>query len=283
MSDKQPARGSGHQPADVEIRTFPFEIEDVRDAEGGRSKDFTIKGHAAVFDRWSHDLGGFRERISKGAFDNVLAGDPHVLHLINHDPNYVLSSTRSKTLELRVDPAGLHMWSKVAPTNYAADLRVLMERGDVDQSSFAFTVARDEWKITGEGDDEKVERTILEIGQLFDVTTTPMGAYPQTDSQVAMRTREKARALAEGSPEPTPAETPEVPAADEPADEGTDTPPDENDGAESEAVTPAQAELAARDGVDLWSLKRKARNRVARGRELQEQLEKEMGWISQSR
>ena len=175
------------------------------------------------------------------------------------------------------------MWSKVAPTSFAADLRVLMERGDVDQSSFAFTVARDEWKITGEGDDEKVERTILEVGQLYDVTTTAMGAYPQTDSQVAMRTREKARAIAEGLPEPLPAETPDVPAPEEdPADDGTDAPPDD-DGAESEAVTPAQAELAARDGVDLWSLKRKARDRVARGRDLQEQLEKDMGWISQSR
>ena len=107
------------------------------------------------------------------------------------------------------------MWSKVAPTSFAADLRVLMERGDVDQSSFAFTVARDEWKITGEGDDEKVERTILEVGQLYDVTTTAMGAYPQTDSQVAMRTREKARAIAEGLPEPLPAETPDVPAPEE--------------------------------------------------------------------
>src|SRR6266545_3265760 len=192
MPKEKPANESERQP-ELEIRAFPFVVEEVRDAQGGRSDDFTIKGHAAVFNKWSSDLGGFREKITKDAFDNALAADPHVLHLIDHDTRYVRSSTRNKTLELRADPVGLHMWSKVAPTSYAADLRVLMERGDVSQSSFAFTVAKDEWKITGEGDNEKVERTILEVGQLFDVTTTAMGAYPTTDSQVAMRTREKAR------------------------------------------------------------------------------------------
>jgi len=203
MSDKGKHE---HKAVDREVRTFPFVVDDVRAAEGGRSKDFTIKGHAAVFGTWT-DLGIFRERVAKGAFDEALASDPHVLHLIDHDTRYVLSSTRNKTLELRADPKGLHMWSKVAPTSYAADLRVLMERGDVSQSSFAFTVSEDDWN--DETEDGKPERTIKKVGRLFDVTTTAMGAYPTTDSQVAMRTLAQARALAEGLPEPSPAETPE--------------------------------------------------------------------------
>lgn len=257
---------------DREVRTFPFEVEEVRAAEGGRSKDFTIKGHAAVYNTWT-DLGIFRERIAKGAFDDVLSRDPHVLHLIDHDTRYVLSSTRSKTLELRSDPKGLHMWSKVAPTTYAADLRVLMERGDVSQSSFAFTVPDDgqKWK---ENDDGTIERTITRVGELFDVTTTAMGAYPTTDSQVAMRTLEHARSLAEAQPDSTPEEEEADVAAPEEADDQTEAPlPDEE--AAEEASATAQDNPAARAQAALLVLKEAARKRSEQLQEASWQVLKE--------
>jgi HK97 family phage prohead protease len=177
------------QAVDPELqRSFPFEVEEVRDSGAGGGV-YTVKGHAAVFNKWSLDLGGFRERIKKGAFDNALSKDPHVLHLWDHDTTRALSSTRSSTypLELRVDPNGLHFYSKVAPTSYSEDLRVLLEGGVISQSSFAFTVKDDEWRMTGAGDEEIVERTILEVEDLFDVTTCAMGAYPTTDSALAVR------------------------------------------------------------------------------------------------
>ena len=169
-------------------RSFPFVVEEVRDSGAG-SGIYTVKGHAAVFDKWSLDLGGFRERVAREAFDDVLSKNPHVLHLWDHDTSKALSSTRSKEypLELRVDPAGLRFYSKVAPTSYASDLRILLESGVVDQASFAFTVAKDEWRITEDEAGERVERTILEVAELFDVTTCAMGAYPTTDSVLATR------------------------------------------------------------------------------------------------
>jgi HK97 family phage prohead protease len=169
---------------DTERRELKIVTDEVR-ASGAGEGQFTVRGHAAVFDQWSLDLGGFREKIAAAAFDDVLSRNPDTWLLWDHDTRYVLARTTNKTLELRIDPRGLHYWARVAPTSYAADLRVLLERGDIDQASFAFTVAQDEWRITGEGDDEQVERTILEVGELFDVTVTAMGAYPQTDSQVA--------------------------------------------------------------------------------------------------
>jgi uncharacterized protein len=167
-------------------RFFPFVVEEVRDSGAGKGQ-YTVRGHASVYDQWSLDLGGFRERVLPGAFDNALTGDPHVLHLWDHDTRFVLSSTRNKTLELKSDTTGLAYWSRVAPTSYAADLRVLLERGDIDQSSFAFTVEKDEWRIVDEGGLEIVERSIVEVAELFDVTTCAMGAYPQTDSVLAVR------------------------------------------------------------------------------------------------
>jgi uncharacterized protein len=175
-------------------RSFEFRVEDVSDSGSGGGQ-YTMVGHAAVFNRWSLDLGGFRERVKKGAFDEVLSRDPHVLHTWDHDTSRVLASTRNKTLELSIDPKGLRYWSKVAPTSYAADLRVLLERDDINQSSFAFTVAKDEWKIRDENGDEIVERTIIEVGDLYDVTTCAMGAYPTTDADLALRTLVSGRGI----------------------------------------------------------------------------------------
>jgi len=46
-----------------ELRVYPVEeLRVVRDDEGTR-----IVGHAAVFDKWSEDLGGFIERVRPGA------------------------------------------------------------------------------------------------------------------------------------------------------------------------------------------------------------------------
>jgi HK97 family phage prohead protease len=181
-------------------RTFPFEVEEVRDSGAGAGI-YTVKGHAAVFNKWSLDLGGFRERVMPGAFDEVLSRDPHVLHLWDHDTSKALSSTRSKDypLELRTDPAGLRFYSKVAPTSYSQDLRTLLEGGVIDQSSFAFIPAKDEWRIkeddTGR---EVIERDIVEVAELFDVTTCAMGAYPTTDSALAVRSLASGRSLRAG-------------------------------------------------------------------------------------
>lgn len=167
-----------------EQRQLPIAVDEIRDSGSGGGQ-FTLRGHAAVFEQFSLDLGGFREKIARGAFDQVLDRNPDAWLLWDHDTRYVLARTSNKTLELRVDPRGLHYWARVAPTSYAEDLRVLMERQDIDQASFAFSVARDEWTIVETDDgEERVERTILEVGELYDVTVTAMGAYPQTDSQV---------------------------------------------------------------------------------------------------
>lgn len=170
-------------------RVFPFTVESVR-VSGNPSKPNTyyVRGHAAVFNQWSLDLGGFRERVMPGAFDNALERSPHVLHLWDHDTSKVLSSTRNGTLKLAPEQRGLAFDSEVAPTSYANDLRILLERGDIDQSSFAFTVEKDVWRIVEEDDAETVERDIVEVKDLYDVTTCAMGAYPTTDSALAVRT-----------------------------------------------------------------------------------------------
>jgi HK97 family phage prohead protease len=180
-------------------RFFPFTVEKV--SASGDASDmpgtYFVNGLASVYNKWSLDLGGFRERIQPGAFDAVLKTDPHVLHVWDHDTSRTLSSTRNGTLELKSIDEGLHYHSKVAPTTYARDLEILLRRGDIDQSSFAFTVDSEgsEWELLEEDGVEFVQRTILKngISGLFDVTTCAMGAYPQTGAALAVRSMLKAK------------------------------------------------------------------------------------------
>jgi HK97 family phage prohead protease len=169
-------------------RAFPFQLEELRDSGNGIPGSYAIKGLASVYNKWSLNLGGFRERVRPGAFTRVLGEDPHVLHTWDHDTSKSLSSTRSKQfpLELKsIDKKGLGFYSRVAPTTYAQDLRLLMEGDVINQSSFAFTVREAEWRFLEEED--MLERDIVEVDDLFDVTTCAMGAYPQTESEIAVR------------------------------------------------------------------------------------------------
>ena len=163
-----------------EKRTAPLADVEIR-ASGAADADFTVKGYASVFGKESLSMGWFTEFVDPGAFDRVLGESPDTFLNINHDMNYVLARTRSGTLELKTDTRGLRFWARPAATSYAEDLHILMDRGDVDQASFCFTVREDRWE---ERPDGALVRTILEVGQLYDVCITGSGAYPDSSSEV---------------------------------------------------------------------------------------------------
>ena len=166
---------------------FVAQVRDVELRTSGNGKDITMTGYAAVFDSWSAELhtfaGSFKERIDKGAFRNVLDHDPDVRLLFNHNEDMPLARTKSGTLELTEDDKGLRVAARMAPTSYANDLRVAMERGDVDQMSFAFTVA-DKGDTWNDSNPDEITRTITEIGQLYDVSVVTYPAYPDTEAAV---------------------------------------------------------------------------------------------------
>ena len=144
-----------------------------------------IEGHAAVYGDLSEDLGGFRERIKPGAFDGVLDND--VRAFFNHDPNFLLARTSSGTLKLSTDKKGLKYSFNVPDTTAGRDLLVSMKRGDINQSSFAFTVEKDSWSESSKGTEI---RTIEKVSRLFDVSPVSIPAYPSAnDLAIAKRSR----------------------------------------------------------------------------------------------
>ena len=108
-----------------------------------------VTGYAAVFDSYSEEMWGFREKIARGAFDNVLNDD--VRALFNHDPNFVLARSKSGTLRMSIDERGLKYEFEAPNTQAGNDLLESIRRGDVDQSSFAFSVDTEEWRDTDGG------------------------------------------------------------------------------------------------------------------------------------
>ena len=158
-----------------EIRAIPAEFR-IQQAE---NEPLKIIGYAARFNELSEEMWGMREKISPGAFKEAI-GKSDVRALWNHDPNYVLGRTKNGTLQIREDEQGLFYEVTPPDAQWARDLVESIKRGDVDQSSFAFTVDVEQWDESG----NPVVRTIVKVRELYDVSPVTYPAYPTATSGV---------------------------------------------------------------------------------------------------
>jgi HK97 family phage prohead protease len=185
----------------LSVERVKVKLEELRVAASGdpeKKNELVITGYAALFDSRSEDLGGFVEEIDRGAFADALKrSDLDVRFLINHDSNLVLARTKSGTLELSEDERGLRIYARVAPYSYAEDLRIAIERGDVDQMSFAFTTEQDSWSKTEDGENL---RRVSRVRDLFDVSVVTYPAYPETKTEVLQRAVARGLLATESSP-----------------------------------------------------------------------------------
>lgn len=167
----------------MDRRSFTTEFEIRAKATGGA----VVSGHGAVFNRLSRNLGGFVEQVDPSAFTKTLADGPDVRALINHDPTHVLGRTRSGTLRIAADSVGLAYEIDMPDRQDARDLMVSLERGDITQSSFAFSVVRggDSWSKTEEGFPLRT-LTALSLHD-GDVSPVTYPAYPDADSGLRER------------------------------------------------------------------------------------------------
>ena len=174
----------------------PLEIEERSDGTP------VIRGMAAVYNKKSRNLGGFREILASGAFDDVLSkknAENDVICCWNHEPGNLLGRTSSGTLKLESTEEGLAFEVDPPDTSLARDLMTMVRRGDVFGSSFAFTTDRDfeEW----DEDDEGPIRTVRKVTGLYDVSLVTNPAY--LDTSVAVRSLEEWKTtVAERMPQP---------------------------------------------------------------------------------
>ena len=165
---------------EIERRTFTVQDVEARQADDGTMR---LRGYAAVFNDASVPL-PFKETIAPGAFRKTLSETPDVRLLINHE-GLPLARTKNGTLTLTEDDRGLFMDAVIADTSEGRDLYKLVERGDVDQMSFAFRVIRQKWN------EDRSTRTLTEVSLADgDVSVVTYPAYPTTtvEAREALRT-----------------------------------------------------------------------------------------------
>lgn len=175
-------RGARYERIERELRALHVDGAvqpiDFRDGEDGAPPE--IQGYAAVFDVWYevHDMfGPYQEQVRTGAFNVTLAQGADVRLLLNHE-GAPFARTKSGTLDLTVDGVGLHYGSKLDPED--PDVRALvpkMRRGDLAESSMAFSTIRQEWNA------DYTERSLLEL-KLYDVSVVTFPASPTTSSAI---------------------------------------------------------------------------------------------------
>lgn len=169
----QTERSESHDDGQVQQRTHMANFE-VREDSNGQP---VIRGYAAVFDAPTR-IGNFTEVIARGAFDEVMH-TADVRALFNHDPNMILArrhSDGSGTLKLSTDSHGLAYEFTPGTQTYARDLVESMKRGDINASSFAFTIEEQQWS------DDHAQRTVQKVGMLLDIAPVTYPAYPQTEA-----------------------------------------------------------------------------------------------------
>jgi HK97 family phage prohead protease len=172
----------------IERRTFTVRDVEARQADDGTMK---LRGYAAVFNDDSVPL-PFIERIAPGAFRKTLSETPDVRLLINHE-GLPLARTKNGTLTLTEDDRGLYMDATIADTSEGRDLYKLVERGDVDQMSFAFRVIRQKWN------EDRTTRTLTEVSLADgDVSVVTYPAYPTTTVEAREALRTAIEAIKEG-------------------------------------------------------------------------------------
>ena len=144
-----------------------------------------LVGYAAVYaPALSEDLGGFREKISPGAFDKSLESNADIRALWDHNTSQPLARTTNGSLQVSSDKRGLRVEIELPEgVSYADDLRQLVRSGVVNQMSFGFLVppGGDAWD---KDEDGNALRTLNSI-DLHEVSVVSIPAYP--DTTVALR------------------------------------------------------------------------------------------------
>ena len=180
----------------IEKRTITGTIE--YRAEGDAMPK-ELGGIAAVVNSVT-DLGYFEEVIAPGAFDYALQKDYDIRCLFNHESELILGRTKANTCKVFVNAQGNLEYTWVPdyenPTHVSV-VRSIM-RGDITQSSFAFTIREQMW-TESEKYGNMGKRVVNVIEDLFDVSPVTYPAYEDTeaDARSIIKMRDEEREISD--------------------------------------------------------------------------------------
>lgn len=154
---------------DKEIRQLEI---DFRANEENR----TIEGCAIPFNVWSPNREGFRERILPSAVEGVIENSD-IKFLYNHasDKGFLARYNKGRgKLAIDVREDGVYFSFPAKKDNLSNYVYDRIQTGELNEMSFAFTVANDVWE---KGADGVYERTITNFGGLYDLSVVDSSYY----------------------------------------------------------------------------------------------------------
>lgn len=164
--------------ADDPVQEEEQPIDNVEEEE---IEERIIEGYAIVFNELSEDLGGFREMILPEAIDQELINNSDIYYLYNHNNDstpLARSNHGSGSLELSIDDKGLKYRFNCLNTEFYE----LVKRGDLDKSSFAFSLPKDgSGEVWEKSSEYNYVRKIVKIEQLYDCSAVLVPAYSATE------------------------------------------------------------------------------------------------------
>jgi HK97 family phage prohead protease len=163
----------------------------VAEGEKRGKFEYRIKGYAVVFGV-EYTVGWYTESVSPNAFKYADMGD--VRSCFNHDLSIILGRTTAGTCSVGVDRYGLWYETILPDSPNGENVRVAIQRGDVNQCSFVFSVAPPEgdnytdgstWiKADATNGRKKPHRILTDITKVFEVGPVTMPASQQTTVSV---------------------------------------------------------------------------------------------------
>lgn len=164
-------------------------MTETRNDEDGTDA-LVVEGHASVFGDEYEVYGGppygWIERVAKGAFTKTLSEDPDVVFLLNHE-GMPLARSKSGTLDIEADKVGLAVRAELDPVNpVVVGLRSALDRGDIDEMSFAFRTVKETLTHHPDLENEDWDLRIIDEANINrgDVSAVTFGASPTTDIDI---------------------------------------------------------------------------------------------------
>lgn len=130
-----------------------------------------IRGYPVLFDEVTDRTGYYKEKIARNALDG--ADMSETVLIVGHNFDNLLARV-GVNMRMEVDETGLFFEAELGDTEYDKLIYDRVRRGILDGMSFGFTI--DEMST----DYETKTDTIMRIGKLYEITLTPIPAYPQT-------------------------------------------------------------------------------------------------------
>lgn len=152
-----------------EIRQYSIEFNAAPDVA-------TIEGRAIPFNIASPNREGFRETIAPEAVEGVFEKSD-VFLLYNHDKSkgFLARNKKGKgSLKIDVREDGVYFSFVPGNDDLSMYIKDRIQRGDLDEMSWAFTVESDTWVKAADG---VYDRTINKFDQIYDLSIVDQSYY----------------------------------------------------------------------------------------------------------